>query len=80
MDYGGNRGTVFELSLLKQKRGAWTEKILHSFVGGTDGANPNGGFISSMKMSCYLWHDALGEAMKVAIATVRSSNWASPIK
>ena len=40
--YGGNCGTVFELSPPKQKGGAWAERILHSFAGGTDGANPNG--------------------------------------
>jgi hypothetical protein len=40
--YGGNCGTVFKLSPPKEKDGKWTEKILHSFAGGTDGANPNG--------------------------------------
>jgi len=38
-------GTVFELSPPKQKGGAWKEKVLHSFAGGTDGANPNGGLV-----------------------------------
>ncbi len=38
-------GTVFKLSPPKQKGGAWTEQVLHSFAGGTDGANPNGGLI-----------------------------------
>lgn len=41
--YGGNCGTVFKLSPPRQKGGNWTEKILHSFAGGTDGAEPNGG-------------------------------------
>jgi len=41
--YGGNCGTVFELSPPKQKGGNWTEKVLHSFAGTPDGANPNGG-------------------------------------
>ena len=36
-------GTVFELSPPKTKGGKWTEKVLHSFAGGTDGALPNGG-------------------------------------
>jgi uncharacterized repeat protein (TIGR03803 family) len=40
--FDGNCGTVFRLSPPKQKGGKWTEKILHSFAGGTDGANPNG--------------------------------------
>jgi uncharacterized repeat protein (TIGR03803 family) len=44
-------GTVFKLSVPKQKGGKWTEKVLHSFKGGAagkksgDGANPNGGLV-----------------------------------
>jgi hypothetical protein len=44
-------GTVFKLSVPKQKGGKWSEKILCSFKGGTagkefgDGANPNGGLV-----------------------------------
>ena len=55
-DFGGGKGTtcnpyyqycgtVFELSPPKIKGGKWTEKVLHSFAGGTDGANPNGGLV-----------------------------------
>jgi len=40
--FGGNCGTVFKLTPPTQKGGKWTEKILHSFAAGTDGANPNG--------------------------------------
>jgi hypothetical protein len=43
--FGGYCGTVFKLSPPKQKGGNWTEKVLHSFAGGTDGANPNGEFV-----------------------------------
>ena len=43
--YGGQCGTVFELSPPKTKGGKWTEKVLHSFAGGTDGAEPNGGLV-----------------------------------
>jgi hypothetical protein len=54
--FGGGKGTtcnpfyqycgeVFELSLPKKKGGKWTEKVLHGFAGGTDGANPNGGLV-----------------------------------
>ena len=46
-------GTVFELSPPKQKGGAWTEKVLHSFAGGTDGANPNGGLVLDSKGMIY---------------------------
>lgn len=38
-------GEVFELSPPKTKGGKWTEKVLHGFKGGTDGANPNGGLV-----------------------------------
>jgi hypothetical protein len=38
-------GAVFELSPPKTKGGKWTEKVLHGFKGGTDGANPNGGLV-----------------------------------
>ena len=42
-------GTVFELSPPQQKGGKWTEKVLHGFKGGTDGANPNGGLVFDNK-------------------------------
>jgi hypothetical protein len=35
-------GTVYELSPPTQKGGKWTEKILYSFQGGSDGYYPNG--------------------------------------
>ena len=38
-------GAVFELSPPKTNGGSWTEKVLHGFKGGTDGANPNGGLV-----------------------------------
>jgi uncharacterized repeat protein (TIGR03803 family) len=38
-------GTAFELSPPQTKGGKWTEEVLHSFAGGTDGANPNGGMV-----------------------------------
>jgi uncharacterized repeat protein (TIGR03803 family) len=49
--FGGNCGTVFELSPPKKKGGQWTEKVLYSFAGGQagkkdgDGGNPNGGLL-----------------------------------
>jgi uncharacterized repeat protein (TIGR03803 family) len=46
-------GTVFELGPPKTKGGAWTEKVLHSFAGGTDGANPNGGLVLDSKGEIY---------------------------
>jgi uncharacterized repeat protein (TIGR03803 family) len=51
--YGGQCGTVFKLSPPKQKGGKWTEKVLHRFAGGMDGANPNGGLVLDSKGSVY---------------------------
>jgi uncharacterized repeat protein (TIGR03803 family) len=51
--YGGQCGTVFELSPPKTKGSGWTEKVLHAFAGGTDGANPNGGLVLDGKGAIY---------------------------
>jgi len=57
--YGGNCGTVFELSPPKQKGGKWTERVLHSFAGIKagkqygDGALPNGGLVLDTKGTIY---------------------------
>jgi hypothetical protein len=46
-------GTVFKLTQPKTKGGKWTEQVLHSFAGGTDGANPNGGLVLDKKGVIY---------------------------
>jgi uncharacterized repeat protein (TIGR03803 family) len=46
-------GTVFKLSPPKTKGGKWAEKVLHSFAGGSDGANPNGGLVLDSKGAIY---------------------------
>jgi hypothetical protein len=51
--YGGNCGTVFKLNPPKTKGGEWTEKILHRFAGGTDGAVPNGGLVLESNGTAY---------------------------
>jgi len=62
--YGGGYGTtcdpyyqycgaVFELSPPKTKGGKWTEKVLHSFKSGTDGAYPYGDLVFDSKGSIY---------------------------
>jgi uncharacterized repeat protein (TIGR03803 family) len=51
--YGGQCGVVFELNPPKQKGGKWTERVLHSFAGGTDGASPNGGLVLDSKGNIY---------------------------
>jgi hypothetical protein len=44
---------IFELSPPKTKGGKWTEKVLHAFASGTDGADPNGGLVLDRKGSVY---------------------------
>jgi len=51
--YGGNCGTVFKLSPPNKKGGNWTEQVLHSFAGGTDGAVPNGSLVIGKKGAIY---------------------------
>jgi uncharacterized repeat protein (TIGR03803 family) len=51
--YGGSCGAAFKLSPPKTKGGKWTEKVLHAFAGGTDGANPNGGLLLDSKRAIY---------------------------
>jgi len=57
--YGGQCGVIFELSPPKQKGGNWTEKVLHSFAGISDGqqkgdgANPNGALVLDGKDNVY---------------------------
>ena len=62
--FGGGKGTtcdafykycgaIYELSPPQTKGGKWTEQILHSFAGGADGANPNGGLVLDREGSIY---------------------------
>jgi hypothetical protein len=51
--YGGTCGTVFKLSPPKTKGGKWTERVLHSFAGGTDGAVPNGALVLDSQGAAY---------------------------
>jgi uncharacterized repeat protein (TIGR03803 family) len=46
-------GTAFELSPPITKGGQWTETILHSFAGGSDGSNPAGGLVSDSQDNFY---------------------------
>jgi uncharacterized repeat protein (TIGR03803 family) len=46
-------GTVFKLSPPKKPGGKWKEKVLHSFAGGSDGANPNGELVLDRKGAVY---------------------------
>jgi hypothetical protein len=49
----GGYGEIFELSPPAGKGGAWTEKVLYSFQGGTDGAYPYGGLVSDPDGNLY---------------------------
>jgi hypothetical protein len=57
--YGGNCGTVFELSRPKTKGGKWTERVVRAFAGIAngqqfgDGASPNGGLVLDSKGTIY---------------------------
>jgi len=46
-----NNGTVYKLSPMAN--GEWTERILHSFAGSRDGANPEGGITLDAKGNIY---------------------------
>jgi hypothetical protein len=46
-------GAIFKLSPPTTKGGKWTEKVLHGFRSGTDGANPNGGLVLDGKGTVY---------------------------
>jgi uncharacterized repeat protein (TIGR03803 family) len=46
-----NQGTVFELS--RNSQGTWTERVLYSFVGGTDGAYPHAALVFDSSGNLY---------------------------
>ena len=48
-------GTVFELSAPNRPRGAWTEKVLYSFTGSSDGAQPLSDIVRD-PAGRLLWH------------------------
>ncbi len=72
--YGGNCGTAFKLSPPKQKGGDWTERVLHSFAGGSDGAYPYGGLVLDSKGALYgatsIGGDESGECRSPGCGTV----------
>jgi hypothetical protein len=82
-------GTVFKLSPPKTKGGKWTEQVLHSFAGGTDGAEPNGGLVLDSKSSVYgttPWGGSAdcqgpgcGTAFELRPPTKRGGAWAEKI-
>jgi uncharacterized repeat protein (TIGR03803 family) len=53
--FGGSAsdGTVFELSPPTTRGASWTETVLHTFVGGSDGANPGGRLVADAAGNLY---------------------------
>jgi uncharacterized repeat protein (TIGR03803 family) len=84
-------GTIFKLSPPKTKGGKWTEKVLHGFKGGKDGANPNGGLVFDSKGAIYgttfiggynCPHNSgqgCGTVFKLLPPTVIRSSWAESV-
>ena len=85
-------GSVFELSPPKKQGGTWTEKVLHGFRGGSDGANPNGGLIldrfgaiygttfAGGNQGCKLTGSiGCGTAVKLAPPTKKRGGWTETI-
>jgi uncharacterized repeat protein (TIGR03803 family) len=83
-------GAIFELSRPTNKGGKWTEKVLHGFRGGSDGAQPNGGLILDSQGAVYgttelggyecAHHPAgCGTVFKLAPPTVTGGNWTKTI-
>lgn len=53
--YGGasGNGTIFSLAPAGSAGGAWTETVLHSFTGGSDGGNPTAGLTAGSDGTLY---------------------------
>jgi len=81
-------GTVFELTPPKKKGWKWTEKVLHGFESGKDGANPNGGLILDSKgaifgttyaggtQNCtYQGYVGCGTAFKLSPSSSNDGDW-----
>jgi uncharacterized repeat protein (TIGR03803 family) len=49
----GNNGTVFKLTPPAKGQTAWTETVLHSFTGGSDGGFPYAGLIADKEGALY---------------------------
>src|ERR1022692_2386533 len=54
-EFGGasDNGAIFELSPPAAKGGKWTETVLYSFTGGSDGLSPNPGLVLDKSGSLY---------------------------
>ncbi len=59
---GSYGGTVFELSPPSAAGGAWTESVIYSFTGGTDGSYPSGNLAIDKAGSLYGTTQSAGDA------------------
>ena len=58
-------GAVFELTPPARQGGAWTETVLYSFTGGSDGQLPSSGVILDAKGALYGGSDISGTVFKL---------------
>ena len=86
-------GTVFKLSPPKKQGGDWTEKVLHSFAGGSDGKNPNGGLLLDSEGAVYgtteiggnqdcnfgRWEVGCGIVFKLSPPTKKGKAWTEKV-
>jgi hypothetical protein len=70
-------GTVFDLKPPTKQGGAWTEKQLHVFAGGNDGARPNAGVIFDPKENFY--GVTVGTLFRLAPPSKKSGTWQETI-
>ena len=64
---GSGCGVVFKLTPPVRPATEWTEKVLHSFKGGGDGANPNAGLAANSAGNLYGTTSAGGAFRKGAV-------------
>lgn len=81
-----DNGTVFELSLPTVKGGKWTETVLYSFAGGSDGLAPNPGLILDNSGNLYgttfdggNCHYYCGVVFQLSPPTVQGGAWTETV-
>jgi uncharacterized repeat protein (TIGR03803 family) len=80
----GNSGTVFKLAPPTIAGGTWTESVLYSFTGGSDGANPYAGLITDASGALYgTTYDGgtgnSGTVFKLAPPTIAGGTWTESV-
>jgi hypothetical protein len=75
-------GTVFKLSPPQETSGAWTEEIIRRFIGGDDGAGPNGGLVFDARGSLYGTAAGAGSRLNGVVyrlAPTKNGNWTETV-